>query len=763
MGSSHSFPQHVRDDVMFRLKTRVAKRKVDKSKHGEIMQRFFLLMVIASAFFINCNTLLCQWVSANGPYGGTVTSFASNGSSIFAGTSGGVYRSTDNGSTWTFTSNGLTTLNITSLFQTGGKIYAGTSSGGFVSSDNGGTWNSLLAAGLTFWQVNCFAANGSTIYAGTSNGPYISTNSGTQWAPDTAGISNIIVKSLTVYGNYVFAGTMSTIYRAPLSGGKWVIPYTPSKTNQISSFVSLRGTLFAGDGTYGVLASSDSGKSWLSTSTTFPMTYPSIYALGTDGNRVFAGLLTGLYVTADSGGHWTESDNGIVQKFVNALLVQGTTIFAGTNGLGVFRSTDSGGHWTSSSTGLMATSGFALVTDSTNVYAATQGGVFRKTVGGTNWTSVNSGNENFSTFSLMKNGGNLYSGTGLGIYRSTDNGSTWTGVALGNPFLPVYALSSIGTRLAAGTYAGMMTSTNGGTVWTWTADSLTSINIVSFGANTYGSSPAYFAGTQNGAFISTSGGTSWSTINNGFPPYTNVLSYLTIRDTTLSTKAVVLAGTPTGVYRSSDNGTSWSLSSSGFPSTYTSVSMFQLVQSGSINNIFAATSYGVYRSTDKGVNWVSVNTGLPTSGALSLLVVGTNLFAGMASRGVWGRPLSEVFTDIAPQDNRIPVSFLLEQNYPNPFNPTTRIAYEIPPRAGSGLQGAGSERSAGSGWSVAGSQVRLVIYDVLGRQVAVLVDGVQSPGRHEVDFNAGKLASGIYVYRLTAGSFAASRKMTILR
>jgi hypothetical protein len=45
----------------------------------------------------------------------------------------------------------------------------------------------------------------------------------------------------------------------------------------------------------------------------------------------------------------------------------------------------------------------------------------------------------------------------------------------------------------------------------------------------------------------------------------------------------------------------------------------------------------------------------------------------------------------------------------------------------------------------------------------VLVDGVQSPGRHEVDFNAGKLASGIYVYRLTAGSFAASKKLTIVR
>jgi hypothetical protein len=98
----------------------------------------------------------------------------------------------------------------------------------------------------------------------------------------------------------------------------------------------------------------------------------------------------------------------------------------------------------------------------------------------------------------------------------------------------------------------------------------------------------------------------------------------------------------------------------------------------------------------------------------------------------------------------IPLTFSMSQNYPNPFNPTTHIAYEIPPGAGSGLQ-------------VVGSGVRLAVYDLLGREVAVLVDGVQSPGRHEVVFDARNLASGVYVYRLTAGAFSASKKMTIVR
>jgi hypothetical protein len=110
-------------------------------------------------------------------------------------------------------------------------------------------------------------------------------------------------------------------------------------------------------------------------------------------------------------------------------------------------------------------------------------------------------------------------------------------------------------------------------------------------------------------------------------------------------------------------------------------------------------------------------------------------------------------------------SYRLEQNYPNPFNPTTRIAYVIPSGAGSGLQVAGSGKTAGSGLQIVGSErhVQLVIYDVLGREVAVLVDGLQSPGRHEVMFNASRLSSGAYFYRLTAGQYSETKKLMLVR
>jgi hypothetical protein len=89
----------------------------------------------------------------------------------------------------------------------------------------------------------------------------------------------------------------------------------------------------------------------------------------------------------------------------------------------------------------------------------------------------------------------------------------------------------------------------------------------------------------------------------------------------------------------------------------------------------------------------------------------------------------------------VPQEFTLNQNYPNPFNPTTVLSYELP---------------------VAG-KVRLSVYDMLGREVAVLVDQQQFAGTHKVAFRANGLASGVYVYKLVAGSFVDSRKMLLVR
>ena len=114
-----------------------------------------------------------------------------------------------------------------------------------------------------------------------------------------------------------------------------------------------------------------------------------------------------------------------------------------------------------------------------------------------------------------------------------------------------------------------------------------------------------------------------------------------------------------------------------------------------------------------------------------------------------------VITGVATPANSLPGTFALLQNYPNPFNPVTTIVYQV---AGSREYGVGSRQKTD-----ALGHVKLAVYDLLGREVAVLVDGYQTPGEHRVTFDARMLASGVYFYRLEAGGSVQTRKMTLLR
>lgn len=102
--------------------------------------------------------------------------------------------------------------------------------------------------------------------------------------------------------------------------------------------------------------------------------------------------------------------------------------------------------------------------------------------------------------------------------------------------------------------------------------------------------------------------------------------------------------------------------------------------------------------------------------------------------------LSEVVS-IQDPSGELPSQMILSQNYPNPFNPTTNIRYAIPESG----------------------QVTLEVYNVLGQRVAVLIDEVMQPGSYTVSFDANRLASGVYMYRISANGQVLTRKMTLVK
>jgi len=113
----------------------------------------------------------------------------------------------------------------------------------------------------------------------------------------------------------------------------------------------------------------------------------------------------------------------------------------------------------------------------------------------------------------------------------------------------------------------------------------------------------------------------------------------------------------------------------------------------------------------------------------------------LAHPGDTGIQVNLTVTSIAEPTSGAPRQFTLEQNYPNPFNPTTGIRYRV-----SGV-----------------STVELAVYNILGQQVATLVNEVKQPGIYTVQFDASRVPSGVYFYRMKAGSFTSTRSMIVLK
>jgi photosystem II stability/assembly factor-like uncharacterized protein len=150
---------------------------------------------------------------------------------------------------------------------------------------------------------------------------------------------------------------------------------------------------------------------------------------------------------------------------------------------------------------------------------------------------------------------------------------------------------------------------------------------------------------------------------------------------------------------------------------------------------------GILKSTDDGSSWVGqpITIGQPLHG---ISFFDENISVAVGDSGVILATRNGGVTPVeVAKGGELLMRMKLEQNYPNPFNPTTTIKYELP-RA---------------------SEVALSVYDMLGRQVSVLVNERKAPGSYSVTFDGSYLSSGVYFYRIVAGSFTETKRLLLIR
>jgi ligand-binding sensor domain-containing protein len=278
-----------------------------------------------------------RWEQTKWTIGGLVQSLTVNGTTIFAGTDQlGVFMTKNSGETWSPVNSGLTKKSILSLSGGGTSIFAGTTGGAFrtTSSDASLSWTAMNPTSMSKC-IQSLAVMGTNIFAGTNGGLFLTTNNGSSWSLASSGLTDTTIYSLLIKGKSLFAGTRNGVYQSTNSGATW----TPSNTGMtdmiVYSLATVGETIFAGTFYNGVFSSTDNGTTWRAATSGLKSDY--INALAACETRLFAGTFNGVFASVDYGRSWKPFNEGLKDTLVLALTINGSSLFAGTHDAGVWR------------------------------------------------------------------------------------------------------------------------------------------------------------------------------------------------------------------------------------------------------------------------------------------------------------------------------------------------------------------------------------------------------------------------------------------
>ena len=342
-------------------------------------------------------------------------------------------------------------------------------------------------------------------------------------------------------------------------------------------------------------------------------------------------------------------------------------------------------------------------------------------------------------------------GDGGTVLLSRDKGYTWENRSIPSLSANLYGIDFLtfganGTDVVACGDGGIVYKlTDTGATFNWeqinipTTERLNSIGTIT--------SDLYIAAGENGKIFKTfDGGLSWENVSVSDPEadFNRLFLGVLVEEYGYGW----LVGDNGKIYMTTDYGNSWQPRESG-----TSENFYDITFKNSLEGVVAGANGDVRYTSDGGFTWLEDTyfSGLTTRDIVSISGVDDNTASAITVNNFNGDSQSadttfflavssEPFTDVEDEVT-FPSEFDLEQNFPNPFNPSTSIQYAISSR----------------------QFVTLKVYDVLGNEVATLANEEKDRGIYSVNFNASGLASGMYLYRIQAGSFIETKKMLMIK
>ncbi len=703
----------------------------------------FSYALIFGLLFFTATESPAQWAQINSGLTNTnVRALAVKGTTLFAGTSAGVFVSTDNGSNWTASNTGLTNTSIASLALVGASLFAGSGAGVFVSTNNGNTWNSSNA-GMTSTNVYSFAVAGPRLYAGGLAGVFVSTDNGNNWTADTSGLANKMVMALATSDTNIFAGTYGTgVFRSSINSGGWVVD--------------------------------SSG-----------LTSKNTRALVVSGNNLFVGTDNGICRRNLNGTHWTGVTNGSTGKYDRCLAVNGPNLLAGTSPGGFVYSNLNGSVWTGLNSGLTNSSVYALAIRGSDLFAGTYGGgVF---------LLQNYKNYMPSILSVAPNNNTTDSiVTVVGSNFGQTQGASTVKLDTVAASIRSWNDTVITARIPPGVHGcvSLFVTVNG--TRTSSPDNFYALNG---SESPYFLSIMYEQDTVKNVFWNYSDGILcgasmlWYSTPKSFTSQfycitdqstsVNAAHSLTVSRYDASRVSVVMQPHNTVAVCTVDGGVAVGPMNNITPGDYFMTVYYYPIGSVrehievSVSSVPLPVELSSWSATTNGLNTVLRWTTATESGNS-----GFDIERRVAGRREWTRigsvagagtsniPHSYSYTDNTEVTGRYtyrlkqidrngmfkyseevevtvesPKVFALNQNYPNPFNPTTTIRYSIPNP----------------------SHIALSVFNTLGQKVAELVDADKESGVYNVTFDASGFASGVYFYRMQAGSYVDTKKLILLK